>query len=195
MGLIRRLVSLPRRVAVRLWEELLTRKGRRRLRRRLASRFLLVAVAIAWTYPFVDAFWHEQIGFFVSGRLVVTGQHLPLFSTAVVLVPDPDVSGGPLAAYAKIDPGRPSGLVERPEDAAVWLWADVDGWFGGMHLAVGLPYRVEVRRAGCAPVEFGVRRFRLFDFWSRRLQLEVPPCPIRSLPGVVASALSFATRR
>ncbi len=195
MGLIRRLASLPRRVGARLREELLTRKGRRRLRRRLASRFLLLAVAVAWTYPFVDAFWSEQLGFFISGRLVVTGQDAPLFRTAVVLVPEPDVSGGPLAAYAKIDPAEPAGLPERAEDAAVWLWTDVDGWFGGMHVAAGLPYRVEVRRPGCAPAGFGVRRFSLLDFWSRRLQLEVPLCPIGSLSGVAVLPPSSVTRR
>ena len=171
---------MPRRVAVRLREELLTRKGRRRLRRRLASRFLLVAVAIAWTYPFVEGFWAAELVSLVGGRLVVTGRDAPLLSAAVVLVPVPELSAGGLAAYARIDPVDSVELPVRVDDAAIWLWTDVDGWFGGMHLAPGLPYRVEVRRPGCPPVEFGVRRFRLLGFWYRRLYLEVQPCPAES---------------
>ena len=45
----------------RLYGECFTRRGRRRLGRRLATRFLLLFVAIAWTYPFVSAFWDEQL--------------------------------------------------------------------------------------------------------------------------------------
>ena len=171
---------MPRRAGVRLREELLTRKGRRRLRRRLASRFLLVAVAVAWTYPFVGGFWAAELVSFVGGRVVVTGRDAPLLRAAVVLVPAPELSGGGLAAYAKIDPGDPLVRPGRVDDATIWLWPDVDGWFGGMHLAPGLPYRVEVRRPGCPPVGFGVRRFTLLAFGSRRLHLEVPPCPAES---------------
>ena len=171
---------MPWRVGVRLREEVLTRKGRRRLRRRLASRFLLLAVAVAWTYPFVDGFWAAELDSFVRGRVVVTGRDAPLLRAAVVLVPLPQLSADGLAAYARIDPGDPLALTGRVEDATIWLWPDVDGWFAGMHLALGMPYRVEVRRPGCPPVEFGVRRFRLLAFGSRRLHLEVPPCPAES---------------
>ena len=176
MGLTDRLVSMPRRFAARLRSELLTRKGRRRLRRRVASRFLLTGLAIAWTHPFVSDFWDGQINSFIAGRVVVTGVDAPVLRTAVVLVPVPEGSGATLAAYAKIDPLDPVAIPRQVEDAAVWLWPDVDGWFDGMHLAAGLPYRVEVRRRGCPPVEFGVRTFRLLGFGARRLHLEVPAC-------------------
>ena len=179
MTVVEWVALLPARVVARLWEELVTRKGRRRLRRRLLSRFLLIAVAIAWTEPFVRAFWHEQLSYFVSGRVVVEGgQDVPVMRTAVVLVPqvaDPAVPGA-LIRYSRIDPGEPLAVSGDVEDAAIWLWADVDGWFGSMHLAQGVPYRIEVRRFGCEPAVFGVRRFWLFDFWSRRMTLEVRPC-------------------
>ena len=179
MTVVERVVLLPGRVAARLWGELVTRKGRRRFRRRVLSRFLLVAVAVAWTEPFVSAFWHEQLLYFVSGRVVVEGGHdVPVTRLAVVLVPevaDPAAPGA-LARYSRIDPGEPLAVSGDAEDAAIWLWADVDGWFGLMHLAQGVPYRIEVRRSGCEPAVFGVRRFWLFDFWSRRLRLEVPLC-------------------
>ena len=179
MTVVKRVALLPARVAARLREELVTRKGRRRLRRRLLSRFLLVAVAIAWTEPFVRAFWYEQLSYFVSGRVVVEGgQGVAMTRTAVVLVPEVAdlASPGALARYSRIDPGEPLAVSHHAEDAAIWLWADVDGWFGSMHVAQGAPYRIEVRRSGCEPAVFGVRRFWLFDFWSRRLTLEVPPC-------------------
>ena len=179
MTVVERVALLPARVAARVWKELVTRKGRRRLRRRLLSRFLLIAVAIAWTEPFVRAFWHEQLAYFVSGRVVVEGgQDVAMTRTAVVLVPqvaDPAAPGA-LIRYSRIDPGEPLAVSGEVEDAAIWLWADVDGWFGSMHLVQGAPYRIEVRRFGCEPAVFGVRRFWVFDFWSRRLNLEVPPC-------------------
>ena len=180
MRLTDRLESAPRRLAARLRDELLTRKGRRRLRRRIASRFLLTGLAIAWTHPFVSDFWNGQIGSFIAGRVIVADTHAPVLRTAVVLVPVPEQSGTTLAAYAKIDPGDPVALPEQVEDAAVWLWPDVDGWFDGMHLAAGLPYRVEVRRPGCPTVQFSVRKFRLLSFQSRRLHLEVPACDAES---------------
>ena len=125
--------------------------------------------------------WWEQLVYFVDGRVVVSGREdAPLLDTAVVLVPalaDPDASGV-LRLYSRIDRGAPLAGVERPEDAAIWLWTDVDGWFGSTHLALGVPYRIEVRRAGCRPVVFGLRRFRLLNFWSRRLHLEVLPCGV-----------------
>ena len=178
MTVVERVALVPGRVAARLWGELVTRKGRRRLRRRVLSRFLLVAVAVAWTEPFVRAFWYEQLSYFVSGRVVVGGQDVAMTRTAVVLVPevaDPAAPGA-LARYSRIDPGEPLAVFGDAEDAAIWLWADVDGWFGSMHLAQGAPYRIEVRRFGCEPAVFGVRRFWVFDFWSRRLNLEVPLC-------------------
>ena len=164
----------------RLYGECFTRRGRRRLGRRLATRFLLLFVAIAWTYPFVSAFWDEQLVDFVRGRVVVSGApDRPVLRTAVVLVPAPSDPSNPraLARYRWIDPGAPLPAVFVPKDAAVFLWTDVDGWFGGMHLALGVPYRIEVRRSGCPVVVFGVRTFRLLDFWSRRFDVEVPPCP------------------
>ena len=179
MTVVERLALLPGRVAARLWGELITRKGRRRLRRRVLSRFLLVAVAIAWTEPFVRAFWHEQFSYFVSGRVVVEGaEDVPMTRTAVVLVPDvgDPAAPGVLVRYSRIDPGEPLAVSRDVEDAAVWLWTDVDGWFGSMHVAQGAPYRIEVRRPGCESAVFGVRRFWLLDFWSRRLTLAVPPC-------------------
>ena len=179
MTVVERVALVPGRVAARLWGELVTRKGRRRLRRRVLSRFLLVAVAVAWTEPFVNAFWHEQLSYFVSGRVVVEGgQDVAMTRTAVVLVPevaDPAAPGA-LARYSRIDPGEPLAVSGDAEDAAIWLWADVDGWFGSMHVAQGAPYRIEVRRRGCESAVFGVRRFWVFDFWSRRLNLEVLPC-------------------
>ena len=180
MRLTDRLVSMSRRFAARLREELLTPKGRRRLRRRAASRFLLTGLAIAWTHPFVSDFWEGQINSFIAGRVVVTGADAPVLRTAVVLVPVPERSGSTLAAYAKIDPLDPVAIPGQVEDAAVWLWPDVDGWFDGMHLAAGLPYRVEVRRPGCPTVQFSVRKFRLLGFQSRRLHLEVPACDAES---------------
>ena len=134
---------------------------------------------MAWTHPFVSAFWYGQLVDFVEGRVVVAGS-APVVRTSVVLVPapaDPSDSGA-LEPYLRIDPGGLLPEVSVPGDAAVSMGADVDGWFGGMHVAVGVPYRVEVRRAGCPPVAFGVRTFRFLDFWSRRLRLEIVPCPL-----------------
>lgn len=175
MNRLGRLLSVPLRVCRRLRDECVSRRGRRRLRRRLASRSLLTLLAVAWTYPFVGAFWLSELTGFVSGRVVVSGPPEPLFGAAVVLVPAPAPGVG-LAAYARIDPARPVTVPATVEDAALWLWTDVDGWFDAMHLAQAVPYRVEVRRPGCEPVAFGVRSFHLFGFSSRRLRLEIPRC-------------------
>ena len=66
------------------------------------------------------------------------------------------------------------------EDAAVWLWTDPDGWFDTMHVAPDRRYRIEVRRPGadCPVHVVGHRVFRLLDFFSRRLAIQVPPCPL-----------------
>ena len=112
----------------------------------------------------------------MAGRVVVADEAEPLLRTAVVLVPAPEDARTSLAAYAKIDPGEPVRVPEQVEDAAIWLWTDIDGWFEAMHLAPGLAYRVEVRRRGCPTVTFGIRRFTLLGFGARRLQLEVPAC-------------------
>ncbi len=157
------------------------RRLRRRVRvvvRRFCSRMLVVAVVTAWTYPFVLALWSAHLQSFVAGRLVIgSAAPVPVVGAAVVLVPQPR-SPAPeaLAAYGRIDPG-PGVDGSTVEQLAVWLWPDVDGFFAAQHLAPRLPYRIEVRRAGCQPVDFGVRRFALLSVSSRRLRLEVPRCP------------------
>ena len=173
MGFLQRLVR-------RLWGELFTPSGRRRLCRRVASRFLLVGLALAWTYPFVAGFWETQVVDFVTGRVLVTGHQGPVLRTSVVLVPDLPEPADPaaLARYALIDRGGSLPGVHTPQDAALHIWTDVDGRFSQMHVAPGLPYRVEVRRPGCPVHVHGVYTFRLLDFWSRRLALQVPPCAL-----------------
>lgn len=163
-------------VARRLWGEAFTRAGRRRLRRRVASRYLLVFVAIAWTYPTVEDFWYGQIVDFVAGRVVLTGPDPgPVLRTAVVLVPAPD-DPDDLASYAAFDISAPDQVAD-PVDLQIDIWPDLDGYFSRMTLAPRLPYRIEVRRPGCPTLDFGVRSFFFLNFWSRRLRLEVPPCP------------------
>ena len=179
MTILKRIALLPTRTAARLWTEATTRSGRRRVRRRISSRLLVLAVACAWAMPFTNAFWSDQLDYFIDGRVVVSDQeHAPLLNTAVVLLPAPAENDDPenLQPYTRIDPGEGLPEVEQPEDAALWLWTDVDGLFASMHVTPGVPYRVEVRRADCAPVLFGVREFELWTPWTRRLYLQVPPC-------------------
>lgn len=172
------MTSVLRRFAVRVGGELLTLRGRRRLRRRVASRLLLFFVVAVWVYPSLTSFWDGQLANFVAGRVSVSGGE-PFVRTSVVFVPAPadpaDVTR--LRQYAVVTDGLEPPPVRLPEDGAVQFWTDVDGRFGGMHVRQALPYRVEVRRRGCETVSFGVRRFWLPAFWSRRLHLEVPPCP------------------
>ena len=172
MGFLRRLVH-------RLWGEAFTRAGRRRLLRRVASRFLIVFVVVGWTHPFVAAFWQHQFVDLVSGRVVVAGPDpAPVLRTVVVLVPappDPSASGA-LVPYLKVDPGAYGLDPSRSANLELDLWPDVSGRFATMHVVLGRPYRLEVRRTGCPTVDFGVRTFRLLGFFGRRLSLEVPPC-------------------
>ena len=182
MTIAKRTLRMPAEAATRLWGEVSTRAGRRRMRRRATSRFLVVAVAVTWTVPFMMPFWNDQIDYFVNGRVVVSGQEqTPHLNTAVVLVPAPDEDDvHRLERYARIDPGGTIPEAEEPEDAAVWLWTDVDGWFGAMHVSVAAPYRIEVRRGNCPPVDLGVHRFDSWNFWARRLELEIPACEVTS---------------
>ena len=172
-------MGFARRLVHRLWGEVFTRAGRRRLLRRVASRFLIVFVLVGWTHPFVPLFWHQQFVNFVSGRVVVAGPDpVPVLRTVVVLVPaPPDPSApGALVPYLKPDPGAYGLDPSRPENLELALWPDVDGSFATMHVVPLRPYRLEVRRAGCPTVDFGVRVFWFFGFSGRRLSLEVPPC-------------------
>lgn len=174
----RLIIAALRRLGDRVAVELLTRAGRRRLGRRLASRGLVLLPILVWTHLFFWYFWSEELTRYVRGHVVVNGPAAPVLDLAVVLVPDP-VAPGADAGYLRVDPG----LYELPdvEGAAVWLWPDVDGRFDVMHVAGGERYRVEVRwasRPDCPPYVVGHRVFRLLDFFSRRLELVVPPCPV-----------------
>ena len=168
-----------RRLAHRLWGEAFTRAGRRRFRRRVASRLLVVFVAIAWTYPFTFAFSYGQLVDFVAGRVVVSGDDsLPVLRTVVALVPAPPDPAAPRALdpYVRVDDGAYGLDPATPANLELGLWTSVDGRFATTHVAPGLLYRVEVRRPGCPVEDFGVRSFAAFDFFGRRLTLEVPPC-------------------
>ena len=158
----------------RLADELCTSRGRRRLGRRVASRFLVLLPVLVWTNQFTSAFWTDEVTRYVRGRVVVAGSSDPVRGLAVVLVPAP-VRPGDGAGYLRVDPGP--GL--DPAASRIWLWPDVDGWFDAMHVGQGRRYRVEIHwtaRPECPPHVAGHRVFRLLNFFSRRLELVVSPC-------------------
>lgn len=145
---------------VGLWRfaaQFASRKGRRRLLRRVAWRLVALFACGPWVLPFLAAWTGDELNHFVRGRVQVRGSAAPVTDLAVVLVPV-GASG--------------------PEAEPVWMWPDVDGWFSthafaGAH---GALYAVEVRRAGCAVERAGVRRLWLAAPWEWRLALEVGPC-------------------
>ena len=149
---------------IRLWRfaaQFASRKGRRRLRRRVSWRLLELIGFGPWVYPFVAAQLYDELTQFVRGRVEVRGSVEPVTDVAVVLVP--------LAVLG-------------PDGEPVWMWPDVDGWFS-MHAFPGAGfgglYAVDVLRPGCAVERVGERRFWLLAPWGRRLALEVGPCRAR----------------
>ena len=177
--LLRPLFSGPLSLFRRLVDEVFTPRGRRRLRRRLLSRLLVLLPVLVWTYWFSTAFWSGEVTRYLRGRVVVEGPRAPVLGLAVVLVPDPLDPDAGYDGYRTVDPIGFSPVLTA-EDAAVWLWTDPDGWFDTMHVAPGRRYRIEVRRPGadCPVHVVGHRVFRLLDFFSRRLAIRVPPCPL-----------------
>ena len=172
------LAAPARRFVGRLHAEFFTRRGRRRFARRLASRGLVLLPVLVWSYLFTNAFWVDEVTRYVRGRVIVEGPRAPVLGLAVVLVPAPADRGRGYGDYLRVDPG--AFPAQDPDSAVVWLWPDAEGWFDAMHVAAGVRYRVEVRRpadAACPVHVAGHRVFRLLDFFSRRLEVVVPPCP------------------
>ena len=96
---------------IRLWRfaaQFASRKGRRRLRRRVSWRLLALIGFGPWVYPFVAAQLYDELTQFVRGRVEVRGSVEPVTDVAVVLVPL---------------------TVLGPDGEPVWMWPDVDGWF------------------------------------------------------------------
>ena len=170
-----RLVWWPWLVLRSVVSGLRTRSARRRLRRRAGWRLLLAFPVALWLYPFGAAWVAGELDAFVRGRVQVRGDPGPVRALAVVLVPAPrpsDADAAAVGAYGRLDPGPRLAAA----DAEIWLWPDVDGWFSTMHVAAGLPYRVEVRRPACRTESFGVRVFEYAAPWGRRLWLEPEQC-------------------